>query len=50
MNNITETQIQGVKNLSEIYLKIPPINLYSIREVYTLLLMRLATQHYEQCN
>lgn len=50
MNNITETQTQGIKNLSEIYLKIPPINLYSIHEVYTLLLMKLTFQHYEQCN
>ena len=40
---MTENQLQGIKKLSEIYLKIPPINLYSIREVYALLLMKLTT-------
>ena len=47
---MTKNQLQGIKNLSEIYLKIPTINLYSIREVYALLLMRLTIQHYEQSN
>lgn len=39
---MNDAQVEGVKKLAEIYFKIPPINLYSIQEVYALVLMRIS--------